>query len=65
MKENKEVEINDVSKVREVTGHGMMDCKKALLNNNNNVELAIKYLNECDKNPLFKLGVFVNKRITE
>ena len=36
----------DVMKLREQTGVGMMDCKKALVETNGNFEEAIKYLRE-------------------
>ena len=36
----------DVSKLREKTGAGMMDCKKALTETNGNFDEAIKYLRE-------------------
>ena len=55
MKEKDDIPIDDVKKVREATGCGMMDCKKALLKNNNDIELAIKYLNELDDDCLFRL----------
>lgn len=35
-----------VKELREMTGAGMMDCKKALQENNGNVEEAVKYLRE-------------------
>lgn len=36
----------DVMKLREQTGVGMMDCKKALVETNGNFEEAVKYLRE-------------------
>ena len=36
----------DVSKLRQTTGAGMMDCKKALTETNGNFDEAIKYLRE-------------------
>ena len=36
----------DVMKLREATGVGMMDCKKALVETNGNFDEAIKYLRE-------------------
>lgn len=36
----------DVAKLRTITGAGMMDCKKALTENNGNFDEAIKYLRE-------------------
>ncbi len=35
-----------VKELRERTGAGMMDCKKALLENDANMEKAIEYLRE-------------------
>lgn len=37
---------SDVMKLREQTGVGMMDCKKALVETNGNFEEAVKYLRE-------------------
>lgn len=34
----------DVNKLRQMTGSGMMDCKKALVESNGNFEVAIDYL---------------------
>lgn len=61
MKED--ITIDDVKKVREATGCGMMDCKKALLNNNNDIELAIKYLNELENSDYHNLCRLINYRI--
>jgi len=36
----------DVKELREITGVGMMDCKKALVETNGNMEKAIAYLRE-------------------
>lgn len=36
----------DIKKLRDMTGAGMMDAKKALEENNGNIENAIKYLRE-------------------
>ncbi len=36
----------DVMKLREMTGVGMMDCKKALVSTNGNMDEAVKYLRE-------------------
>ena len=36
----------DVMRLREQTGVGMMDCKKALVETNGNFEEAVKYLRE-------------------
>lgn len=40
------VTANDVKELRERTGAGMMDCKKALVETNGDVEKAIDYLRE-------------------
>ena len=43
--------LNAVKNLREITGAGFLDCKKALLENNNNIESSIDYLR---KNGLLK-----------
>ena len=40
------VTANDVKELRERTGAGMMDCKKALVETNGDIEKAIDYLRE-------------------
>ncbi|MGQ9455855.1 MAG: translation elongation factor Ts [Armatimonadota bacterium] len=40
------VSVDDVKKLREQTGAGMMDCKKALIEANGNFEKAIEILRE-------------------
>ena len=35
-----------IKKLREITGSGMLDCKKALAENNDNLDAAIKWLRE-------------------
>ena len=35
-----------VKELREITGAGMMDCKKALIETNGNMEKAVEYLRE-------------------
>ena len=39
-----EVTASMVKELREVTGAGMMDCKKALAETNGNMDEAINYL---------------------
>jgi len=39
-----EVTTENIKKLREKTGAGMMDCKKALIESNGNIEQAIEYL---------------------
>ena len=41
-----EVTASMVKELRETTGAGMMDCKKALVEMNGNIEEAVKYLRE-------------------
>ncbi len=41
-----EVTASMVKELRETTGAGMMDCKKALVETNGNIQDAIKYLRE-------------------
>ena len=60
MKEIENIRIEDVSRVREITGYGMMDCKNALLKNNNNIELAVKYLNELENSRIHNM--FITRR---
>ena len=38
--------INLIKQLRDRTGAGLMDCKKALLENNNNVDAACDWLRE-------------------
>ncbi|MFV0275481.1 MAG: elongation factor Ts, partial [Bacilli bacterium] len=38
--------MQDIKKLRDLTGAGMMDCKKALEETNGNIEEAVKYLRE-------------------
>ena len=35
-----------IKKLRESTGSGIVDCKKALSENNNDIESAVKWLRE-------------------
>lgn len=41
-----EVTASMVKELRETTGAGMMDCKKALVETNGNIQEAVKYLRE-------------------
>lgn len=38
------VSVGDIKKLREMTGAGMMDCKKALIENNGNIESSCDWL---------------------
>ena len=38
------VTMADISKLRQMTGAGMMDCKKALTEANNDIDAAIEIL---------------------
>lgn len=40
------ITANDVKELREMTGAGMMDCKKALVESNGDIDKAIDYLRE-------------------
>ena len=40
------ISASDVKALRETTGAGMMDCKKALVETEGNVEKAVEYLRE-------------------
>ena len=35
-----------IKKLRDITGSGIVDCKKALLENNNDIDIAVKWLRE-------------------
>ena len=37
-----------IKKLRDTTGSGIVDCKKALYENNNDIEAAVKWLREKD-----------------
>ena len=39
-----EVNLETISKIREKTGFGMMDCKKAFLKNDRNFDKTVDYL---------------------
>lgn len=41
-----EIKASDVQKLRQTTGAGLMDCKKALTETNGDFEKAVKYLRE-------------------
>ena len=41
-----EITASMVKELREMTGSGMMDCKKALVENNGNMEKAVEFLRE-------------------
>lgn len=41
-----QITANMVKELREITGAGMMDCKKALAETNGDVDAAVKYLRE-------------------
>lgn len=41
-----EIKASDVKKLRDLTGAGMMDCKKALIETGGNVEKAVDWLRE-------------------
>ena len=38
------VSMADIAKLRKLTGAGMMDCKKALTETNNDIEAAIEII---------------------
>ena len=59
-----------VKELREITGAGMMDCKKALVETNGNLDEAVTWLREngimkAQKKAVFLLKVFVNLQLTE
>ena len=36
--------MNNIKKLREITGAGFLDCKKALEENENNIDLSVDFL---------------------
>ncbi len=40
--------FDKVKELRDLTGAGMVDCKNALSENNENIDLAIEYLRKND-----------------
>lgn len=54
-----EIKNSEVYALRQKTGFGMMDCKKALMMSDDNMEEAAKYLAEKVQLNMF---VFVTKR---
>ena len=51
----------DVQALREKTGCGMMDCKKALTECNGDMDAATDYLREKAKDALTKIPIFVSE----
>ena len=45
----KVIALSEIKKLREVTGRGMMDCKKALIKSNGDFDEAIKILETIPK----------------
>lgn len=45
----KVISLSEIKKLREVTGRGMMDCKKALVKSDGNFDEAIKILEKMPK----------------
>lgn len=45
--------INDIIKLREKTGFGILDCKKALIEMEGNLEKAIEFLRKTSKNKTY------------
>jgi elongation factor Ts len=41
-----EITAGMVKELREMTGSGMMDCKRALVESNGNIDKAVEYLRE-------------------
>lgn len=52
--ENEEERIKIIKQLREETGWGMMDCKKALYNSSWDIEKAKKWLIDYEKNNKYK-----------
>ncbi len=55
-------DLDTVKHLREITGAGFLDCKKALIENNNNIETSIDYLR---KKGLSKASKKVNREAKE
>lgn len=47
------VNVNDIIKLREISGFGILDCKKALIVMEGNLEKAIEYLRKTSKNKTY------------
>ena len=47
---------SEIKKLREVTGHGMMDCKKALIKSDGDFNEAIKILETMSKILIHKVN---------
>jgi elongation factor Ts len=45
----KVIALSEIKKLREVTGRGMMDCKKALIESDGDFDEAIKILEKTPK----------------
>ena len=55
-------DLDTIKHLREITGAGFLDCKKALVENNNNIETSIDYLR---KKGLSKASKKVNREAKE
>jgi hypothetical protein len=53
----------DVNKLRQMTGAGMMDCKKALTEANGDFEKAIDELRKKDKKLLRTVATVMQKKV--
>ena len=53
MPKTAEIKTGDIKKLRELSGAGMMDCKKALIENNGDIEKSVDFLR---KKGLIKAG---------
>ena len=58
-----EIKAADVAKLRQQTGAGMMDCKKALVEANGDFDEAINVLRKKDKKLL--LSVLIEMQLRE
>lgn len=56
------ITASDVNKLRTITGAGMMDCKKALVESNGDFENAIDILRKKDKKLLLIVVTAMQKK---
>jgi elongation factor Ts len=47
------IHVNDIIKLREKTGFGILDCKKALIKTEGNIEKSIEFIRKTSKNKTY------------
>ena len=65
--------INSIKNLREISGAGFLDCKKALKENNNNIEKSVDFLRKKGLVKVYKkslrkandgaVGIFINEKL--